>query len=851
MSFARLRTYLSPIAVGLVLFAGVSASFELGRLDIERRAANERSRVTAELGTVRARLHGIIQSTFSSTDGLIHLVQLSGGIDQSLFDGMARLAIGKNPHIRNITLAPNDRIAMVYPLGGNEKALGFRYVTNPEQYRTVQRARAERHAILAGPVELVQGGRGLINRSPLFIDRRDGPHYWGTVSVVAFVDSIFEDSGITANPDIAIAIRGKDGQGAEGDLVVGDAALFQQAPVTMAMPIPGGEWQLAARPVAGWSSGSVFDSTYFYLGMLNTLVVAGVFGMVALQSRRMRLKNLVLEREVQERMRAESALREEEERFRTLFDSSPDPAWILEGGTFSACNEAAVRMLGHASADDVLFLRPVDLSPELQPDGEPSATKAERMIALAQKNGIHRFEWIHRRADGSDFPAEVTLSTITLQGKQALYCAWRDISERKAAEATLRAHRELLQAIVDSAGAVIYVFDSDGRLLLCNHQFEVAVGCRREDVIGKRRSEFMPRDVAAEHEANDQLVMASRARTSFEERNIEAGGVRYYLTVKCPVIERGELRAVVGISTDITERRQSEDQLRLASTIITTTAEGVLITNEKAQIISVNRAFTEITGYTEAEVLGHSPNVLRSERQDPDFYQRMWASLAQGDVWQGEIWNRRKSGEIFPEWLTITAIRDKQGSVCNYVGVFSDISSLKRSQEQLERLAHFDPLTDLPNRFLFQDRLSHAIERAQRQPHQLAILLMDLDGFKTVNDSLGHPVGDRLLQEVAERLKASVRVDDTVARLGGDEFALILPELSDGSDAVEVIRKILTNIQEPFNLDGVSAMVTGSIGVSSTQPMAAMPSSSSATPTPPCTAPRRRAATPTASTKAP
>ena len=692
MPLSGLRSSLPFAAVGFVLLAGSVASVELGRLDMEKKVADQHGHVMAELGTVRARLDGIIQSTFSSTDGLIDLVELSGGIDKPLFESMARLAIGKNKQIRNITLAPDDRVSMVFPLKGNEKVLGFHYATVPEQYQAVVRAREEQRAILDGPVKLVQGGLGLVNRSPIFMDRPEGPRYWGTASVVAYTGTIFEASGVTSAKDIVVAIRGKGGRGSHGEMVVGDPALFSKSPVLLDMAIPGGDWQLAAVPMAGWQGASLLASIYFQLGMANTLLIAAILAMVASQARRIRLKNALLEHENQERLRVESALRE--------------------------------------------------------------------------------------------------------------------------GQSSLRAQQELLHAIVDSAGAVIYVFDVEGRLLLCNSQFELSVGHRREDIIGKRRVDFLPVLVASEHDANDRTVIATRARTSFEEHNVEPDGVHYYLTVKCPVIEHGQMRAVVGISTDITERRKSDEQLRLAGTILATTAEGVVITDEEAKIVGINRAFTEITGFTESEALGKNPSILRSERQDADFYQRMWASLVRGDVWQGEIWNRRKSGEIFPEWLTITAIRDSQGAVRNYVGVFSDISSLKRSQEQLEHLAHFDPLTDLPNRILFRDRLALAIERAHRHQRPLAILIMDLDGFKTVNDSLGHPVGDRLLQEVAERLKTCVRAEDTVARLGGDEFGLALSELLDPGDAVEVIRKILASIQAPFSLDGISAMVTASIGIS-------------------------------------
>ena len=809
--------HLPFVAAAMTLTVGISVSTQLGRLDIERRASEERSAVVSELAATRAQLEGVIKATFNSTDGLVHLVALQNGISQELFASMAFLAIEKNAHIRNITLAPSDEVHFVYPLKGNEKALGLRYATLPEQNRTVQMARERQTPILAGPVNLVQGGRGFIHRYPIFKrepgSKTDALSYWGTASIVANVDALLKAAGLHSTNNLQISLRGKDGKGKDGEVIDGDQTLFSQNPVLANVAIPGGEWQLAAIPKKGWMSRDLLSSTYFLVGLLNTLLLSGIAGLLASRGRQVRQKNADLAREIAVRQQIEDTLREQEQRFHTLFESMPDPVWIIQDNRFVDCNEMAATMLGYPDKGDFLFVHPAKLSPAEQPNGESSFTEAERMIQLARDNGLHRFEWMHRRANGDNFPAEVTLRLITLQGKEAIYCVWRDITERKQAAEALHASQELLKAIVDSAGAVIYVFDIEGRLLLCNSQFEHVVGHPREHILGKRRHQFLPATVAAEHEANDRKVIEAAQKASFEEHNLEPDGTHYYLTVKCPVIGSGSLRAVVGISTDITARKQDEEDLRLASTVLATTIEGVMVTNAAGDIVSVNAAFTEITGYHTDDAIGKNPRFLQSERHQSEFYQSMWTALKQGGVWQGEIWNRRKAGEVYPEWLTITAIQDKTGRLTHYVGVFSDISSIKRSQAQLERLAHFDPLTDLPNRTLFQDRLAHAIDRARRYDHLIAVLLIDLDGFKTVNDSLGHPAGDRLLQEVATRLKTCIRIEDTVSRLGGDEFAVVLANMSDGSDSIEVVRKILAAINTPIDLDGLTAQVSASIGI--------------------------------------
>ena len=262
------------------------------------------------------------------------------------------------------------------------------------------------------------------------------------------------------------------------------------------------------------------------------------------------------------------------------------------------------------------------------------------------------------------------------------------------------------------------------------------------------------------------------------------------------------------------ERAATIKGLRQAAKVFDNTADGVMITDSNGQITAVNRAFTEITGFHFRDVLGKDPRILRSDRHDVEYYQALWSALQKTGTWQGEVWNRRKSGEVYPIWENISAIRNDQSQVTNYVAIFSDISVMKRSEERLAHLASHDPLTDLPNRLLCQDRLKLAMRRAHRTGHRVAVLFLDLDGFKAVNDTLGHPMGDKLLQQVSERLSACVRDVDTVARLGGDEFIVILENVIEASDVEHVAEKILGVLSEAIHLDGNEAAVTASIGIS-------------------------------------
>ncbi|MEW8316854.1 MAG: EAL domain-containing protein [Candidatus Thiodiazotropha endolucinida] len=268
------------------------------------------------------------------------------------------------------------------------------------------------------------------------------------------------------------------------------------------------------------------------------------------------------------------------------------------------------------------------------------------------------------------------------------------------------------------------------------------------------------------------------------------------------------------VFTDVTQRKDSDTKLQQAVQIIEHTMEGVLTTDNQGMIDSVNPAFSEITGYSETEIISQHPRILISDKHSPEFFDELWNEVIQTGSWRGEIWNQRKKGEIYPAWMTISCVQDEQGSIVHYVAVFSDITSIKQTQSQLEHLAHHDSLTNLPNRLLFEDRLEHAIAQAKRQKRQLAVLFLDLDRFKNINDSLGHAMGDELLKEVATRLQNILRDDDTAARLGGDEFTVLVENVEDPSQAAVVASKIQEKFKAPFRIAGRELHVTTSIGIS-------------------------------------
>ena len=403
----------------------------------------------------------------------------------------------------------------------------------------------------------------------------------------------------------------------------------------------------------------------------------------------------------------------------------------------------------------------------------------------------------------------------------AVYLVWQrrtlQMVQRQHADQDdkLRAWR-LLDAITNGSTDAIYAKDLDGRYLFVNRETCRMFGRPMDQLLGHPPQDCLPASDAARVAELDAEVLRSGRVTKNEIVINTVDGERAYLNTMGPLRDtQGHTVGTFGVSRDITERKCAEDTRRQWAMAFESTRDGVVITDVRARIQAVNRAFSAITGHAKEDVLGHTPRLLQSGLHNAAFYAGLWRSVRENGSWQGEIWNRRRNGDVYPQWLTISGVHDEAGELTNYVGVFTDITRIKRSEAELERLAHYDPLTDLPNRRLLQLRLEHALERGHRRRSRTVILYIDLDGFKTVNDSLGHPAGDELLVCVAKRLRARMREEDTLGRLGGDEFLIVLESLHEPGEAAIVARDVLRAVAEPMRLaGGHEAYVTASIGIS-------------------------------------
>ncbi|WP_428605342.1 EAL domain-containing protein [Sedimenticola sp.] len=389
--------------------------------------------------------------------------------------------------------------------------------------------------------------------------------------------------------------------------------------------------------------------------------------------------------------------------------------------------------------------------------------------------------------------------------------------ERQHADQALRTSEEHYRVLFESANDGILTME-DGLFTSCNHKVEEIFGCPKSEIIGYSPMKFSPpmQPSGADSSRLAQTHIATALAGTpqlFEWLHQRLDGTPVYTEVSLNRIYHEGSMVLTARVRDISERKLREEEVRLAASVFNGTTEAIVITDARGVILQVNRAFSDITGFTPEEAIGKTPRILRSNYHNDAFYQTFWDNLTRAGGWQGEIWNRRKNGEAHPVWQNISAIRDAAGDIVQYISIFSDITDKKLSEQRIEHLAHYDVLTDLPNRVLFTERCEHALSRARREGHQLVVMFLDLDRFKHINDSLGHPVGDRLLQQVADRLIKLIREEDTVARLGGDEFVVVLEDVTDTHVVAPIAEKLLKAFNEPFNLDENQLHISSSIGI--------------------------------------
>ena len=388
-----------------------------------------------------------------------------------------------------------------------------------------------------------------------------------------------------------------------------------------------------------------------------------------------------------------------------------------------------------------------------------------------------------------------------------------DVTELTHTLAQLAESQSRLSALMEKTTVIFAMKDMTGGYLYANRRFLEFFGLGDADYAGKNDFALLPHTLAADLWALDLTALRENRCVEGEHVFEHKGQKRCLRSVHQVLHEAfGQPIAFIIEAEDITRRKQAEEQMRITARVFDQAGEAIIVASPQGIIQTVNAAFTRITGYSYQEAIGQKTTLLKSGRHSGEFYHEMWRQLNEQGYWQGEIWNKRKSGEIYPEWLTINRIDDEQGEVEHYVAVFSDITSIKDSQRKAEYLATHDVLTGLPNRTLFQDRLKHSLAQCRRNKSRLALLFIDLDNFKTINDTLGHDIGDKLLKQAADRLREVVRDIDTVARLGGDEFTAVIAD-ADATAADQVARRIVDELSRSFEVESRSLFVSASVGI--------------------------------------
>jgi len=452
-----------------------------------------------------------------------------------------------------------------------------------------------------------------------------------------------------------------------------------------------------------------------------------------------------------------------------------------------------------------------------------NASRIKQRIEQITKEEVATFESARISKDGLVIPLEVNSRIIELDGELVFLGMSRDITERKQAEMALFESEQRWRFALEGAGEGVWEINLQTNEIKLSRQCEEILGYAEGEFGNdgnKWRNGIHPEDSARALETL-QAYLESKTKVYFNEYRLMCKNGQYkWVLARGMVVQRdaeGKPLALIGTLSDISKRKLLESDLRI-SAIAFESQEGMSITDAEGIFLRVNSAFTNITGYSPEDVIGHSTSLLKSGRHDKNFFAAMWENLKLFGYWEGEIWNRRKNGEVYPEHQTITAVKNAEGIVTNYVSTLTDITLTKAAEDEIKHLAFYDPLTRLPNRRLLLDRLRQALASIGRSGRTGALLFIDLDNFKTLNDTLGHDIGDILLQQVASRLELCVREGDTVARLGGDEFVVMLEELSkvalEAAEQTKTVgNKILSALNQPYQLGEHEYHNTPSIGV--------------------------------------
>ncbi|MES9832163.1 MAG: EAL domain-containing protein [Candidatus Thiodiazotropha sp. DIVDIV] len=509
-----------------------------------------------------------------------------------------------------------------------------------------------------------------------------------------------------------------------------------------------------------------------------------------------------------------------DERYRLLTDSTLDGVWdwdLISGELY--LSPRWKEQLGYM--DDELPNELETWKSRLHPDDRDGVlTHLDHFLRNPEKVWSDEFRLLHKKGYYVWTMARGT-PVINDDGVvQRILGVHIDVEDRKKFEQRLADNEQRLTLALSAANQGLYDLNVQTGEAIVNQEYATMLGYD-SSTFKETNASWLERMHPDDHEAvaktYSDYIGGRKDEYRVEFRLRTASGKWVWILSIGRLVEwdsDGKPLRMLGTHTDITALKQAQERVRQAAQVFSSTIEGVTITDLNGTILDVNKAFSDITGYSREEAIGHNPSILKSGRHDANFYVSMWKSLLEDGSWRGEIWNRNKQGVVYPEILTISQVFDDDQNPTGYVAVFSDITTSKQTEERMDFMAHHDPLTQLPNRLLFNARLEQAIQRSTRENQALAVMFIDLDRFKQINDSFGHSVGDELLLQCAVRLQTAVRGNDTVGRISGDEFVILLENIKSSENVSIHVRKVIQLFNEPFLLADHEITVTCSIGIS-------------------------------------
>ena len=759
-------TWLIVAVMSLLIVAGL---YLLNGTLARQYQEQERDQIVTGLQAISRQLSRFISHGEEFNYVARYFVARHPDLDQDEFQEFARPFLRNAPQILSLQLVRGSHISHIVPLAGNEAALGLDLSTQTREWSLIQRAIKERRTIISDRVELIQGGQAIIVRIPIYLADHS---YWGLSQYLITLDVLF--NRVPGLRHFHYVVNGID-----GGLISGNRDSLGPDPLSVAINVPGGVWWLSATPAAGWPRSWPYSWAIWGIGLGAWLLFLLGLRVWSVQSARRSMRALI-------------------DALGLVYYRTDDQGRFVE---ISHAGEALFGgpdedMIGHYVSD--YYLQPEQRQVYLKAVPEQEIGGGE--ILLRDHDGKPVWALVRSR--------RLSFSHGGLPG--AVEGILTDITP-------LRRVQRYFHQVFSASPVAIAMVDKTGRYTEVNQAWLDFLGYSEDELRQFNSSEIThpdDREVSARY--LQQVIDGECNSYRLENRFLHRDGRILWgdQNVTAMRSETGEIEEIIGVILDITRQKEIETEMHIAQVVMEVASEGIMVTDADDHIIAVNPAYSHITGYSEEESLGRKPQeLLKSDKQDQEFFTRMWSDINGLGQWVGELVNRHRDGSLYNQGMTINRVLDTHGQVSHYVATFSDISERKFHERELEYQAQHDPLTGLPNRLLFYDRLQQAMAHTRRSGEAMALLFVDLDGFKPINDELGHDVGDQVLVRVAGRLRHSTRAEDTVARVGGDEFLLILSAINSSGSGREVAAKVLEALAAPMRIGERELQLSASAGL--------------------------------------